>query len=165
MSATNYQTGQSLLEIAVSIGIAIVVVTALTITTINGLKNSQFSQNQIQATKLAQQGLENVKAIKSRNCEVRLITPGAIYKWADNANLVWNIDLTGKIFIPVLTASGCFLEEKTSSQLIDAGGIFYQQILIDNTTDPSEKKVTSQVTWQDFSGTHQSDLITIIANY
>ena len=56
--------GQSLLELVVSVGLLVVVVTALAVTMINGLRNSQFSQNQSQATKLAQEGLDGVKNVK-----------------------------------------------------------------------------------------------------
>jgi hypothetical protein len=64
------EAGQTLLEIVVMIGVILVIVSGLTITVVNGLKNSQLSQNQAQATKLAQEGIEKVKTIKANNWNV-----------------------------------------------------------------------------------------------
>lgn len=172
LSATSDQTGQSLLEITISIGIAIVVVAAVTITTINGLKNSQFSQNQVQATKLAQQGLENIKAIKHRNCPVKLLpdplNPANHRYWTTDTGqtLIWNdsdfaFPNDNRTFR--LSLSPCeMVEDSTVQQL---GTIFSRTIKINNGDGANQKKVTSRVNWSDFSGTHQSELITILTNY
>src|SRR5436190_1935218 len=60
--------GQSLLEIVVTLGLGLIIITGISIVAINGLKNSQFSKNQAVATKLAQEGLERVRQIRSQNC-------------------------------------------------------------------------------------------------
>jgi DNA-binding NarL/FixJ family response regulator len=57
-------------------GVAIIVVGALTFATIASLRNAQFSQNQAQATKLAQEGLEKVKSLKPDLILLDMILPG-----------------------------------------------------------------------------------------
>lgn len=60
------EKGQSLLELVVSIAIAILVLGALTFAIITSLRNASFASNQAQATKLAQEGLENVRSTRDR---------------------------------------------------------------------------------------------------
>jgi hypothetical protein len=75
-----FQQGQTLLEVAMALGIALIIISALTIVTLEGLKNSQFSQNQTQATQLAQEGLEKVKSMRDRDYSINV--GGASYAWS-----------------------------------------------------------------------------------
>lgn len=61
------EKGQTLIELIVVIAVIIVVVAALTFATIASLRNANFSQNQAQATKLAQEGLEKVRILRDRD--------------------------------------------------------------------------------------------------
>src|SRR5258708_13629327 len=61
----HYQLGQSLLEVTLALGILIIILCAITIVTINVLRNSQFSNNHAQPTKLPQDGLNKAKTILS----------------------------------------------------------------------------------------------------
>ncbi len=195
------QKGQSLLEIVTLTGVILAVVTGLTITVINGLKNSQFSQNQTQATKLAQEGLEEVRTIRDRNWMV-CIQGGAqtVLAWKDifannytfgNRNpAAANPCRTG----PASQASSCIYRLNPtatcaslvggapanttytlmSSQLLSnldipetfPGTPFKRTIFVeDDVSNPTtQKKVTSRVSWTDFSGTHQSEIVTVLAS-
>lgn len=61
------RSGLSLLEVIISMAVSIILisgfVSAVTIT----IKNSQFARNQTLATKLAQEGLEKIRAYRDQN--------------------------------------------------------------------------------------------------
>ncbi len=157
--------GQALLEVTIASGLAIVVIAAIAVTTIIGLRNSQYAQNQIQATKLAQEGLEQVRVIKDRNCPVT-DTGSVIYYWrADPANstgnLVWNVNFIAPIFVISYNATQCSLTNGPAQSL--ANGRFTRTIALGPASVPDKVKVSAQVNWTDYSGTHQSQLVTIIS--
>src|SRR5258708_4225759 len=81
LATCHFQIGQSLLEVVVLIGLALVIVTGLTVVTINGLKNTQFSQNQAQATRFAQDAVDCVRSIKDTNKPITI--GGSPYYWYD----------------------------------------------------------------------------------
>lgn len=159
--------GQALLEIAITIGVAAVVIAAIAIITIVGLRNSQFAQNQAQATKLAQEGIERIRSMRGRNQAVCI--DATSYYWSNKTPLVWGTsfgDRANCTFCKFkLTGdSACPLQQATTAEEI--GGKFKRQIYIqDIASEPNRKKITSEVSWTDFSGSHKSELVTILANY
>lgn len=154
------QKGQSLLEVVVTIGVLVVIVTGLTVVTINGLKNSQFSKNQLQATKLAQAGLEEVRTIKNRNCPV--IVGEDSYWWFNAPSLVWGeskVDNTN--FQIILNNSQCELKQNSNPDT------FNNQFkrFVEMRNDPAGGKlITVRVSWSDFSGSHEAKHVTILAS-
>lgn len=77
--------GQTLLELVAVVAVVIIVVVALTFATISSLRNSQFAQAQAQATKLAQEGIERVRAGRDRNsCIIQSGSFGNVCSWAGN---------------------------------------------------------------------------------
>lgn len=164
------QKGQSLLEVAVTIGIAALVISAVSITTLIGLKNSQFSQNQIQATKLAQEGLEAIRSMRDNN--IKICIPGPVeYGWtdADFPKIVWdhnfNNDDKKIYYLDLSNITGCQLTiDKKDPELILVGGKFQRTIqILDHAAN--EKQFTAIVKWTDSSGSHQSVLDTILTSY
>ncbi|MBI2021688.1 hypothetical protein HYS93_02255 [Candidatus Daviesbacteria bacterium] len=168
------QKGQSLLEITVTIGLIVIVVTALTLTTILSLKNSRFSKDQVKATKYAQEGLERVRAIKGRDYAVCKPSVTSVAKFSE----LWstsNICPVGCKFVltqasisscPVALApdSPFWLLESSSLEQISDG--FTREIVIKDIDDGTkQKQVFSRVFWSDVSGKHSSELVTILANY
>jgi len=163
--------GQSLLEVTVLVGLALITVSGLVIVTVNGLKNSQYSQNQAQATKLAQEGMDEVKGIVQRNCAV---SNGGNYLWFNSqtgtgSDLVWNHNF-GQTF-QIVNYSTCDLVTPglvlgTHDITPTATQIFTRDILIaddSSCASPSDcKLVTVTVNWTDFSGQHQSRLVTVL---
>lgn len=144
-------------------GLAVLVISALTITTIIGLRNSQLSQNQTQATKLAQAGIEQVRSIRSRNQSVCLSL---------NTPIFWD-DLYGQSFTKKefkLNGPGCsdpsgaYLVTSSSPDLTPTTTLpFTRRIYLEKTT-AGQINVTSVVSWNDYSGPHQTELITLLSN-
>ena len=155
--------GQTLLELVVSLGLGLIVVSALVITTTSGLKNSQFSQDQAKATELAQEGLESVRTIADRNCKV--VIGGNTYYWYNKAPLIWDNlhQLVGGPNFGFSTSPDpavCSLTEVSPPfELVD--NRFRRHINLVRLG--SDIRVTAVVTWSDFSGSHNSSLITILS--
>ncbi|MBI2595857.1 hypothetical protein HYW46_03955 [Candidatus Daviesbacteria bacterium] len=171
------QKGQSLLEIAVTAGVVAVVLSALTVVTIIGLRNSQFSRNQTQATKLAQEAMEKVKTIKSRNLAVcgpydtnlqwsnlwstscPSVNNACTYILKDSgtpctgapASIVW---LNYQVLPETLTISGTDFKR----QVIVLGEAPLPGV-------PGQKTVTVLIQWTDTTGTHESRLVTVLAEF
>lgn len=151
------QAGESLLEVTISLGLALLVVTALTVTTVNGLKNSQLSQNQLKATKYAQEGIERMRQIRERNCPVTFNSNQ--YVWYGPGDSIWLVDPAGKYRFTI-TQTECRLDASTTPEELD-NNKFKRSVSI---TGTATKKVTVSVTWNDFSGSHESKLETSLTN-
>ncbi len=188
---TTNQSGQSLLEITITVGISAMIITALVMTTLLGLRNSQLAQNQTQATKLAQEGLERVRAIRNNdnnaNGMTTTIGPTAgVYHWYGTTNPVWVIDIFGNVNNPgnICKVTNCQWFFSSACQSAPANctlitsivgretlnvNNFTRSVLIEDVDQPSknpnQKRVSSIVTWNDASGTHQSQLSTYLTNY
>ncbi|MBI2011561.1 hypothetical protein HYS91_02215 [Candidatus Daviesbacteria bacterium] len=162
--------GQSLLEITIALGVAVLVITALTVTTLIGLRNSQFSQNQVQATKLAQEGLEKIKQMRNRNTYI-CSEDGTNYSWkideAPTANIWQNLPVgTSSAYYFIPTQGNCELKNALNTSETQLSGIFHRKIFVENINgEQMQKKFTAQVYWDDPSGSHKSELITILTNY
>ncbi len=170
--------GQSLLEVAMAVGVVIVVVTALTTVTLNGLRNSQFAQNQSQATKLAQDALEKVRTIRDREGMVN----SSATTWSGFFPVNCAIsDCYFQLGVQTTDGSSCTntvpLPTNTPSCLKSYGSFLLAseqllnkftrtiQIHYSNISSPcaaDQKKVMVTVSWQDASGKHQSYLETIL---
>lgn len=171
-----FDRGQSLLEVTISIGISVIVLTALTIVTISGLKNSQFSQNQEIATKLAQAWMDKVRTVRDRDGMV--CNPNVYYHWNalwsntcnSGSTTCYNFTLNDNTPSCVGTPSSYnpsapwLLSEPSNYSVPDSQyPQFQKQILIEDFGgDPTQKKVTVTVGWTDLSGAHQSQLVTIL---
>ena len=168
------QSGQSLLEVAVSLGLVTVIITILTVTTLNGLKNSQFAKNQVLASSFAQQGIELVKSMRQRDCGI-VITQGAAagtYYWFDSSKgtLIWTggnpiAEANTYAFLPDSTA--CTITQTASSangEFLTGG--FTRKIKLERlNSNANIIRVTVDVTWTDFSGDHSAQNVSLITNY
>lgn len=161
------QSGQALLEITIASGLALLVVTAITITTIVGLRNSQFAQNQLQATKYAQEGMGLVQTIQARNCPI--VVGGVNYYWYNDSTsltpppLIWGnqSSLQGN-YLPQVSNTVCQLLNSNTPEPIQTK--FSRQVILAPSSSNQKVQITSSVSWTDFSGTHQSQLVTILSS-
>lgn len=156
------QKGQSILEIIITLSILGLILGSLVIVIVNSLKNSQFSKNQSQATKLAEEGLDSVRTMKSKElCTLTYL--GTQYYWVNkpSAQLVWgNSTILGTYNIDT---TGCNLTFSSTPQSILPGKFFQRQIILSTDGAASNRlKITSKVTWNDISGLHESKLFTIL---
>ncbi len=157
--------GQTLLEVMVVIAVSIVVVAALVFATIASLRNAQFSNNEARATSLAQEGLEKVRSIRDRNAAGSVVYTNGIVTTSKFS------DLYSYSFECAVALNNCYFTFNASGNLIggnslsieNLGSGFTRQIQIeDGSVSNSEKKVTSVVTWSDYSGPHSSRLSTLL---
>lgn len=159
------ELGQSLLEVTIAIGIAVVVLSTLTFTTLSGYKNSQVSQNQTTATKLAQDAMDQVRSMRDRSSAV--CYSSTIKDWPT-------------LFVNASTCSGgcnfiiqptgtCFLNSSNTVSPYLLGNSVYQTITsnprfsrIIKITNSSNNTVSIQVLvkWDDTGGTHYVNLVT-----
>lgn len=165
------EKGQNLLELTIGLGLIAVVVAAVAISNLNGLKNSQFSQNQLQATKLAQEGIDIIRTIKERDYTVCNSGP-VKKKWSD----MWSTDCpTTSVCLKGLKLSSgtCSSTNDTSDpywlnsspvyDLITNNSLtFKREIKIENYGTLTQKQITVSVTWTDISGMHESKVSTIL---
>ncbi len=176
MKKPTNELGQSLLEITITIGIAALIITALVITTLVGLKNSQLAQKQSQATKLAQEGIERLRALKNNN--ISITAGGTTYYWyGSQGTTIWSQNIFSggacqycywKFNSTCQTdLNNCLVAssaaDKTSLESIGSG--FFRQIKIEDENTIDQKKITSTVSWTDSAGAHKSQLVTYLTNY
>lgn len=164
------QQGQSLIEAVIVVAVGVVVMGSLVFATIASLRNAQFAKNQALATKLAQEGIEAVRSGRNRNAGITGLNIGTT-SW--DSDTLWNNRINSSCLDPCYfkLLSGRqlqFLQAAQStlpdSSKIDSSSIFKRVIQLSD--DPSsyttEKRITSIVTWDDVTGTHQSKLVTIL---
>lgn len=156
------EKGQSLMELVVVVVVIIIVVAALTFATIASLRNASFSQNQAQATKLAQQGIERLRSLRDRDtsgsgwfptsCEISIPQTCPATQASCPAGNCYFFFNTAGVLTPGTSAN---------SEPIPPGN-FKRQFFIEDIATEEQKKVTVVVTWIDFSGPHESRLTTIL---
>lgn len=61
------QSGQTLLEVLIGLSAAVIVISAISLTTFSSLNNAEYSKNQSSATAYSQQGVEIMRNIRDRN--------------------------------------------------------------------------------------------------
>lgn len=164
------EKGQSLLEIAVSLGLVALIITILTITTINGLRNSQFAKNQVLASSYSQQGVELIKVMRQKDCQVTT-TSGIIYKWFNSSAgnpIIWDnsSDTTfdvnnGNFFIPNVTT--CVMTQQALAESLESGQ-FTRSTKLERIS-AGVIRVTVIVSWNDFSGPHETKNVSLVTNY
>jgi Tfp pilus assembly protein PilV len=170
--------GQTLLELVVGLSLVTVIIGALAITTTYSLRNSQFSKNQTQATKFAQEYMEKVRTIKASNYGVCFTgqSPNCS-SWED----IWTNGTQGySLFQANCVPSGCRFNTingcttasgskavclRQISSPASLGNVFTGEIVIENEPGigDAQKRVTANVYWSDASGQHSSDLVTVFS--
>ncbi len=161
-----------MLEVAVTVGITALVISAVAITTIIGLKNTEFSQNQIRSTKLAQEGLETIRSMRVSNNNIPICETSVDYGWSNSdLSSVWGHQFSNNDFYLWLNPqTQCNLK---ATQLSDSPnnaekilqGKFKRTVKISDNGSSQIKQFAVTVTWDDSSGTHKSVLTTILTAY
>lgn len=175
------------MELVVGVGLVVVVAGAIAITTIQSLKNTKFSKNQVEATKIAQGNIEKVRTIKNSNFGVckqsEQPQPGTVCSsWADIWTIAFGKQMTtctnGCTFKIV---NGCDISNGSTTETkpfclsyidpaianrANLGNGFTGVVVIEDESAlvfTTQKRVTSRVFWTDSTGEHSSDLVTILS--
>lgn len=155
--------GQTLLEVVIALGIGVIVVTALTIVTISGIRNSQYSQNQLRATKLAQDWIEQIRSFRDQNATICNL--GTVTDWNSSTGLFLARVCPTSLpcYTVVQTDPTCRLKVVTQATTDNSQAPFSRQAQIQDYGSSDQEKVTITTSWSDFSGNHQSILVTILS--
>lgn len=155
------EAGQTLVEVLVAIAVVVIVLGAFAIATIVSIRNAQFSQNQAQATKLTQEGIDKIKLGRSKD-----------------VNVFYSGDTTPKPFSQFLAddtkcTSTCHFSMSSNLDFMEvtsgeadsslAGATLKRFIQVIRTAEDQEKKFTVIVSWTDTSGSHESRLQTLLS--
>lgn len=174
---TNNQLGQSLMEVIIAMAVGILVVVALVFATIFSLRNAAFAKTSAQATKLAQEGIEKMKAIRDRNTQIRgsfTINSAQVTHWQDTD--LWNNRIDGNCGNnSLIPPTYCYFKINSSGELehltaaasipstAESIGQFQRVVILSDDADyQTQKKVSVIVKWTDFAGSHESKLTTIL---
>lgn len=151
------EKGQTILEVVVVIAVVLIVAGALVFATVFSLRNSNFAKSQTQATKLAQEGLEEVRTQRDRNGTITGIF--GVNNWNDDS--FWTVNK-----ITSTCPSLCYFIIRGSG-LVTSGaeqfGQFHRAIILEDEGDgTTAKKITAIVQWTDATGSHESRLSTVL---
>jgi len=178
------QSGQTLVEAVVVIAVGTIVVGALVFATIASLRNSQVAKNQSQATKLAQEGIEKVRASRDRasciggsfgggSCWTSDTCPTTGSNACAGPGNIWGTQMTASICV---SPYNCYFKINSSGDLdyISSSASppsgqgesldnFTRYIILsDDANYTNWKNVISLVIWNDFSGIHESRVSTVL---
>lgn len=182
------QSGQTLLELVVVVGVSVLVIGALVFATISSLRNAQFSKYQTQATKLAQERLERVRTARDRNKPISILgTPVSSWDGSSDttcqgnssikSDSVWCYRIPGNCDSQDINNTCYFFRlDPSSGALTNISTSFFPdsqaeqvdsfRIAITLSDDPDDyqkaKKVTAIVKWGNNPDTHESRLTTIL---
>ncbi len=160
----NEQKGQTIIEVLVSLMIASLMMGALVIAIVISLRNAQFSQNQTQATKLAQEAIEKVRTMRDRDMCIKLTDTGDCTTFSNAqtfSQFLGNDTQCSAVCYFDLDKNNLLLTLKGASSSTDLGGGFTQQILV-QTSGTFTKRFIAKIQWNDSSGFHESNLQTFL---
>ncbi|OGD87217.1 hypothetical protein A2870_03660 [Candidatus Curtissbacteria bacterium RIFCSPHIGHO2_01_FULL_41_11] len=144
--------GQSLIEVVIALAVVVALAISLVTASLITQRTSRSASNNTEATKLALQTIEQIRALRDRK---------------GFAELVNNTGLSCKrLLMPAsdpkdwsLTATGTCPENITST--IFARAIFIED---DNPSSANRRKVTVTISWDESSGTQSVTNVTKLSN-
>jgi len=143
----NTEGGQTLIETVVALGIAVIVITAITYTVISSLKNAEFANAQNQAGQYAQQAMEIIRSMKYTNYAQLKDLTGS-YCMADTCSE-----------INTITGDACGPKGVQCGQNV---GVFVREVDIQQGADATlcstvGTQISVVVSWSDGQCTNQSN--------
>lgn len=146
LTRKNLESGQSLVEAMIALGVAVIVIVALVNLSLVSLRSSTIAQSQLTAKNLANQGLEIVRSLRDQDWGNLPVTSTEPY--------YLNSDKTDLVDSPV---------EKIDKEPGD--GFFTRKIFVADVGDDQKKQVTCVVEWTDSSGDKQVSVSTYLTNW
>lgn len=132
------EKGQTLIEILVAMGTAVVIISAITVAVISSLYNAQYSKNQNLASQYAQQGMEIMRKIRDSGWNDFYNLSGSYCLGMDQTTLT-EIDIKSPIY------PGCASGGNSNGQNVDK---FAREVDIGENLS-SCKNVSVTVFWSD----------------
>lgn len=178
-----FNRGQTLIEVIVVITVGLLVVAALTFATLFAIRSSQVAQNQSQATKLAQEGIEKIKSDRDRGGKISSTLGGypnqyyPVTSWKDDGFWNWSLFSCsssrpnyGRTYFKFgngdeIIYFGCGVDPFSSNRAELVNNNKFQRaikIMDKSSTYQVEKEVEVTVKWSDFSGAHETKQNTIL---
>lgn len=162
-----WEKGQNLIEITIGLAVIGVILGGLAVVILTGMKNSQFAQNQVKATKYAQETIDQIKALRDQKALISVFISGSPYpdlKLFDEilVDSAWCPQSTPCYF--KLTTSDPFLTQINPNQsdiAIANEENLSRQIILYTIAD-KQKYLIVKIKWTDTSGLHESNLQTIL---
>lgn len=136
------EKGQTLIEILVAMGTAVVIVSAITVAVIAALYNAQFSKNQNLASQYAQQGMEIMKKIRDSGWNNFNNLSSASYCLDKNQTTLLEGDKKN------MSVTGCAKGSGNGRNIDDT---FAREIVIEKNSDAcsTQTRVSVFVSWAD----------------
>ncbi len=147
---TRNQRGQSLIEVLVAITVGIFVVVALINAAVAAMRNAQYAKNQNIATKLAQEGMEQVRAVRDRMDWTIFSTYG------DAGKPCYSVDTSSWQLVG--NDAGC------AGLAVTGFASFLRMIKVEDGVSGQEK-ITVKVSWTDAAGIHTSELTSYLTQW
>lgn len=143
-----------MIEVVVGLAVATLLAVALISTTLYTQKLSRSAKNNTQATKLAQQGIEQVRIVRDRLGFVSLTNSACLQVNTPDVNnpSTWT-----------LVSSGAPCAQSIAPS-VSGDTTFARNIAIANGTNANQKKVTVTVTWTEGSTPMTVTNITFLSN-
>jgi len=142
--------GQSLIEVIVSVGIAVIMAIAIISASLISNKTARTARSSTQATKLAEEYIEEIRVFRDRSGYSALSN--------DNCYLI-NMPSESDPGTWTLTTSGC-------PQTITQSGVdFSRRLIIADGSSAYTKLITAKVTWVDSGGTQTVTSQTILSQW
>lgn len=173
--------GQTLIEVMVVITVGLLIVGGLTFAIVSSLRNAQLAKNQAQGTKLAQEGVEKARLGRDRGDPITggfTVGGSAVDSWLDPD--LWSGQISASSGSPCPPPQNCYFKlSATGLQFLGGGsdipagsedplgdGRFKRAVILSDESASasfsSQKKLTVIVRWSDFSGNHESKLVTYL---
>lgn len=154
MQTINFsKKGQTLLEVLVALGVAVLLIAGLSVLAVYALRNAQHGKNIETATRLAGEGIEQVRIVRDRS------------GWEDfvryDLSKCYKVDTTTWVLEPL---TSCNVEDGETPPAFE---IFKRQIkLVDvDPGDEESRQVTVTVFWTDSQGPNQVSSDTILTQW
>ena len=132
-------SGQSLVEVIIGVGVAVLLSVALITTSLITQKTARSARNRTQATKLAQEYIENIRIFRDRNGYDKLVT-----------------DIGGKTEVCINVGSVDYANWIKScaidGDVVALGKVNFRRKLEFTSPNASRLDVTATVKWDDTSG-------------
>ena len=154
MKKKESESGQSLVEVVVALGVVAALAVALVTTSLVTQRASRTAKNNTQASKLAQERIEEIRALRDRKGFTELVnnTGAACRKLVKPSSdpVTWSLSAASPCPEPVVLDQTTFLRELVISD--------------DSPSSPNIRVVTVTVSWTDPGGQQKVSNVTKLSN-